>query len=105
MASSASIFCSLTAVTVSPVTRIVPFSIILPGVIILALTIFNRWGVKVFEKEHYNNTDRVFRGVSEGRLTLTKSDELPGGTYFYVLSYKDKELNIREKSGYLYINK
>ncbi|MBW4359538.1 HYR domain-containing protein, partial [Flavobacterium taihuense] len=70
-----------------------------------SVEIFNRWGVLVFEREHYNNDDRAFKGVSEGRVTVEKSQELPVGTYFYILKYKDSESNALEKSGYLYLNR
>ncbi|HKO76583.1 MAG TPA: gliding motility-associated C-terminal domain-containing protein [Flavobacterium sp.] len=70
-----------------------------------SIEIFNRWGVLVFEREHYNNDDIVFRGVSEGRVTVEKSQELPAGTYFYILKYKDSNSNAFEKSGYLYLNR
>jgi gliding motility-associated-like protein/uncharacterized repeat protein (TIGR01451 family) len=67
--------------------------------------IYNRWGVLVFEREHYNNTDRAFKGISEGRVTSNQSEGLPEGTYFYVLKYKDSGLNMHQKAGYLYINR
>ena len=52
--------------------------------------IYNRWGVKVYDTENYNNDTRAFRGVSEGRDTVKESAELPTGTYFYILKYKNK---------------
>ncbi|KIC01910.1 hypothetical protein OA88_11090, partial [Flavobacterium sp. JRM] len=67
--------------------------------------IYNRWGVLVFEREHYNNEERAFRGMSEGRTTVKQSDGLPVGTYYYVLKYKDSESNAHQEAGYLYINK
>ncbi|WP_281238022.1 gliding motility-associated C-terminal domain-containing protein [Flavobacterium praedii] len=70
-----------------------------------SIEIFNRWGVLVFEREHYNNEDRAFKGVSEGRVTIEKSSELPVGTYFYILKYRDSANNAFEKSGYLYLNR
>lgn len=39
--------------------------------------IFNRWGDVVFDMENYNNSDRVFTGLSKN------GSELPSGTYFY----------------------
>lgn len=65
--------------------------------------IYNRWGVKVYEANGYNETDVMFRGFSDGRVTVKRGDKLPAGTYFYILSYK-KETKMLEKSGYLYIN-
>ncbi|WP_149205528.1 HYR domain-containing protein [Flavobacterium johnsoniae] len=67
--------------------------------------IYNRWGVLVFDVDHYNNVDRVFKGYSFGRTTMKQSEGLPVGTYFYILKYKDSDSNPHETSGYLYINK
>ncbi len=70
-----------------------------------SVEIFNRWGVMVFERDQYNNTDRAFKGVSEGRVTVNQSEELPDGTYYYVFKYKDFAGNAHQKAGYLYINR
>ncbi|MEZ0131781.1 gliding motility-associated C-terminal domain-containing protein, partial [Flavobacterium sp. LBUM151] len=58
-----------------------------------SVQIFNRWGVLVFEREHYNNAEIAFRGVSEGRATIKDSNGLPEGTYYYIIRYKDKRSN------------
>ena len=65
--------------------------------------IYNRWGVLVFERNNYNNTDRAFKGFSEGRTTIKQSEELPMGTYFYIIKYKASDSSTHEKSGYLYL--
>ena len=68
--------------------------------------IFNRWGVKVFETEGYDNVNRVFRGYSDGRITISRGEQLPTGTYFYILEYEyTGEINPRpiRQSGYLYL--
>ena len=67
--------------------------------------IFNRWGVLVYETKGYNQNGNLFRGFSDGRATINKSDELPAGTYFYVVKYKNGSGNMKQKSGYLYINR
>ncbi|MEA9412831.1 gliding motility-associated C-terminal domain-containing protein [Flavobacterium sp. PL02] len=67
--------------------------------------IYNRWGVLVFDQDHYNNSDRVFKGISEGRVTINQSAELPVGTYYYILKYKDNASNAHSKAGYLYLNR
>ncbi|MES2573885.1 MAG: gliding motility-associated C-terminal domain-containing protein, partial [Bacteroidota bacterium] len=67
--------------------------------------IYNRWGVIVFERSGYNNSDRVFKGLSEGRVTINQAQELPAGTYFYILRYTDNTSVGHEKSGYLYISR
>ncbi|WP_162288578.1 GEVED domain-containing protein [Tenacibaculum jejuense] len=69
--------------------------------------IFNRWGVLVFETENYDNVNNVFRGVSDGRLTIARNEKLPTGTYFYIIKYdfpNNGNLESLTKSGYLYIN-
>jgi gliding motility-associated-like protein len=45
------------------------------------LTIYNRWGTVVFEAANYDNTNNVFRGLSNSDA------ELPTGTYYYVLEF------------------
>jgi gliding motility-associated-like protein len=59
------------------------------------VTIFNRWGDKVFETENYDNTTRVFKGLT------TNGHELPSGTYFYKIEFKGHSA----KSGYLTLKK
>ncbi len=46
------------------------------------VTIFNRWGAKVFEAIGYDNKQNSFRGTSEGKT-------LPAGTYFYFIDLRD----------------
>jgi len=73
------------------------------------IEIFNRWGVLVYDAQQYDNTSRVFKGYSEGRATMSKSEQLPTGTYFYVLEYLDARdaSNVKtvKKQGYLYLTK
>ncbi len=72
-----------------------------------SLKIFNRWGAKVFDVKGYNEQNNVFRGYSEGRLTINSNKFLPTGTYFYILKYKKKRgtgTRTITKTGYLYIN-
>lgn len=67
--------------------------------------IYNRWGVKVYETKAYNTTGNVFKGISEGRITMAKNEKLPTGTYFYFINFmSDTGGSKVEKSGYLYIN-
>ncbi|WP_158730035.1 gliding motility-associated C-terminal domain-containing protein [Flavobacterium sp. I-STPA6A] len=67
--------------------------------------IYNRWGVLVFERTGYNNADKAFKGISEGRVTVKQSEELPVGTYYYIFKYKDTDSNAHQKAGYLYLNR
>lgn len=68
--------------------------------------IYNRWGVLVFDVRSYDTNNNVFRGVSEGRITIKKGDELPVGTYFYIFDYVVPETGrSKSKQGYLYLNR
>jgi gliding motility-associated-like protein len=69
--------------------------------------IYNRWGVKVYETSSYDNFANAFKGFSDGRTTLSRSEKLPTGTYWYVLKYEydlyGTERENKQKIGYLYI--
>ncbi len=71
--------------------------------------IYNRWGVLVYETKGYNNSDKSFKGFSEGRVTIDKSAGLPTGTYFYILNYTSVglqgELIPNKQQGYLYLTR
>ena len=59
--------------------------------------VFNRSGVKVFEADGYNNVDVIFRGIGERGLYVLGND-LPDGTYFYIIDKRDGSKPI---NGYL----
>ncbi|WP_010519899.1 Ig-like domain-containing protein [Croceivirga radicis] len=67
--------------------------------------IYNRWGVLVFQTKAYNSNGNVFDGTSEGRVTIDQQRKLPVGTYFYIIDYQDTVGNMKQLSGYLYINR
>jgi gliding motility-associated-like protein len=69
------------------------------------VTIFNRWGVVVYEVDSYGQNNKFFKGISEGRTTLRQLEELPIGTYFYTLRYVNSQGVQKSRSGYLYLNK
>jgi hypothetical protein len=50
--------------------------------------VFNRSGVKVYEADGYNNNDVSFKGLGEKGL-YTLGNELPDGTYFYIIDKRD----------------
>ncbi|RXR32998.1 T9SS type B sorting domain-containing protein [Flavobacterium piscinae] len=56
------------------------------------LQIFNRYGVSVYKKANYTN---------EWFGQCNKGNELPDGTYYYVINFDDLET----KTGWIYINK
>jgi gliding motility-associated-like protein len=62
------------------------------------VTIFNRWGSKVFEVVDYNNTTNVFKGLSDS------GNELPSGTYFYRIEFDLKD-DRKPINGYLILKK
>ncbi|WP_291131972.1 choice-of-anchor L domain-containing protein [Flavobacterium sp. UBA7682] len=57
------------------------------------LTIFNRYGMKVYSKNQYRNE---WKGQSE------KGDELPDGTYYYVIEFNSGDA---AKTGWIYVNR
>lgn len=60
--------------------------------------IFNRWGNKIYESNSYKNT---WNGTSTSGLRIG-GDELPVGTYFYILDLKDGSDIFK---GTIYLNK
>lgn len=67
--------------------------------------IYNRWGKKVYDTKSYNTNGNVFKGYSDGKLTINKNEKLPNGTYFYFINFiNPKTGNKVIKSGYLYLN-
>ncbi|MFD2791563.1 gliding motility-associated C-terminal domain-containing protein, partial [Arenibacter antarcticus] len=68
-----------------------------------SLQIYNRWGVAVYKGSGYNNQNNVFDGRSKGRSTVTGSDYLPAGVYYYIFQYENNQRNITD-SGYIYLS-
>ena len=68
-----------------------------------SVEIYNRWGVLVYKTKQYDNVNRVFKGKSEGRATVNESEQLPTGTYYYIIKYTDEKSNAFEKVGYVYL--
>ena len=66
------------------------------------LKIFNRWGVLVYEKDGYTNSE-PFDGYSNGRATISADSKLPQGTYYYILEYQDTAEQTHTKKGWLYL--
>ena len=58
-----------------------------------ALSIFNRYGVKVYSKSNYRD---------EWRGETNEGNQLPDGTYYYVIELNS---NTEVKTGWVYINK
>ena len=74
----------------------------------VSVEIYNRWGILVFETSKYNNTSNYFDGYSRGRTTVSKSDGLPTGTYFYIVNYESVEngnIQMNRKDGFIYLSR
>ena len=56
------------------------------------LEIFNRYGIKVYTKSGYKN---------EWDGTSDKGQELPDGTYYYVVEFESG----KSKTGWVYLNR
>ena len=67
--------------------------------------IFNRWGVLVFEANGYGQDGNEFRGLSNGRSTISQDKFLPVGTYYWTLEYIDNSGQTKTDAGYLYIQR
>ncbi|AEA45325.1 tandem-95 repeat protein [Fluviicola taffensis] len=63
------------------------------------LMIYNRWGNLVYSADKYLNT---WGGTSDSKLNVG-GEELPTGTYFYVLDTKDAAAGVLK--GYVYIQR
>ena len=64
--------------------------------------IFNRWGNLVYKVEGYNNQTVLFVGRSKGRVNMKADEELPTGTYFYMIDLGNGSDVIK---GWLYLNR
>jgi gliding motility-associated-like protein len=75
----------------------------------ITVEIYNRWGILVFETSKYSNTDNYFDGYSRGRTTISKSEGLPTGTYFYILNYESFDntgnIQMNKKEGFIYLSR
>ena len=63
------------------------------------LEVYNRWGNIVYSKKGYRND---WDGTSNGRAVINGSDQLPVGTYYYVIDLGEGS---EPKVGWLYINR
>ncbi|MEY5001946.1 MAG: hypothetical protein RLZZ211_1982 [Bacteroidota bacterium] len=63
------------------------------------IIIFNRWGSEVFRMSPYNNS---WNGNSQSALNVG-GDELPTGTYFYILDTKTDKYGVIK--GYIYLKR
>ena len=64
-----------------------------------SLEIYNRWGNIVYKTNNYQND---WEGESNGRVVIATADQLPEGTYYYILDLGDGSTPI---ANWLYINR
>ena len=69
------------------------------------VTIYNRNGEKVFTISHYDNRQRVFKGIVEGEVSLSNTAHLPQDTYFYLIEYYDENRQLQRQIGWLYLKR
>ena len=63
----------------------------------VSVTIFNRWGSKVYASSNYKND---WDGTNQFGVSI--GDELPGGTYFYIIDLGDGSEIIKN---YIYLER
>jgi gliding motility-associated-like protein len=61
------------------------------------VTIYTRWGDKVFEMQGYDNVDKKFDGLNN----VGKNYSLPEGTYYYVIEKGESDNKSDKLSGFL----
>jgi hypothetical protein len=67
-----------------------------------SIQIFNRYGRLVWETKGYNNDTNAFNGKANVPVLFQKEEQLPDGTYFYILNYFNFiDRTQKEKNGYL----
>ena len=64
------------------------------------LVIFNRWGLKVYEADGYNNN---WDGTNKANSNSGNDSKLPVGTYYYVLDLNGNGKNV--KKGFIYLTR
>ena len=69
------------------------------------VTIYNRNGEKVFTISHYDNRQKVFKGIVEGKVSLSNTAYLPQDTYFYLIEYYDENRQLQRQIGWLYLKR
>jgi gliding motility-associated-like protein len=65
------------------------------------VTIYDRWGNKIYHDKGYNNTNKVWKGHTNVSSVIG-SRELPEGTYFYLVELGDGS---KVRSGYIVLKR
>ena len=64
------------------------------------LEIYNRWGQLVYSVENYDSSPNGFIGTKYWDGSAN-GQELPEGSYFFVLNYTDEDGNDQQLKGYV----
>jgi len=73
------------------------------------VSIYNRWGRKVYQTTNYNSQNNVFVGIAEGSGvvgSVGSGEKLPAGTYYYIVEYlydRDGQNQWIKKVGYIHL--
>jgi len=64
---------------------------------------FNRWGNLVYQSDDYDAKKGRWRGTAEnGGTTLGGNNELPTGTYYYIIEIRNS--NLKAITGHVYLS-
>jgi gliding motility-associated-like protein len=67
-----------------------------------SLKIFNRWGALVYQSDNYDSKKGRWRGTSQGGVTIGGNNELPTGTYYYIIEIRNSD--IKPITGHVYLS-
>jgi gliding motility-associated-like protein len=67
------------------------------------VTVFNRWGGTVFTTKNYNNLSNNFNG--KGNIGGAKGQDVPDGSYFFIIHTKDVSGNTKRYTGFIVIKR
>ena len=66
--------------------------------------IYNSAGFLVYETSNYDTNNNVFRGISQGEVSVQQGENLPMGSYFYIVDYMVPSTGeVKYIQGYLYL--
>lgn len=67
------------------------------------VTVFNRWGGTVFTTRNYHNQSNNFNG--KGNVGAAKGQDVPDGSYFYIIHTTDANGNKKRYTGFIVIKR
>ena len=67
-----------------------------------SLKIFNRWGALVYQSDVYDSKKGRWRGTAQGGVTIGGNNNLPTGTYYYIIEIRNRD--IKPITGHVYLS-